>query len=66
MGARGVPLGQSPRHGSSGLCENPTPKRVLQVKGAYPVLTEIVQEGRAGVLQPGPQRKMIEGLKDAI
>lgn len=49
VGAHGVPLGQSPRHGYSVLCENPIPKRVLQVKGAYPVFTDTVQEDRAGV-----------------
>lgn len=45
VGARGVSLGQSPKHGYSGLCENPIPKRVLQVKGADPVLTDSTRQG---------------------
>lgn len=47
VGAGGVSLGRSPGYGCSGLCENPTPKRVLQVEGAHSGPTETVQEGRA-------------------
>lgn len=63
VGAHGILLGQSPMHSYSGLCENLIPKEVLQVKGAYPVLTETIQEDRAGVPPTRSPKKNHRGTK---